>query len=149
MSDNWLKFVPANPYFQPAKKDAREARKLLKSFLPDACEVNALFEDEVRFVDAGGNWKGVLCPTCGVDAESWWYDAVSSAYEKQFSNLVTKAPCCGAEMSLNEMHFPWPVAFGSFVLEAKNPNVRGLSQRRTLQLAKILGCKLTTVWQHL
>src|SRR4051812_45821457 len=127
MSDNWLQFVPTDPEFRPSPEAAERARRLLATFVPQADEVNVEFNDSVAFYDAGGNWSGVYCPACGIDAEAWWVAAMDAAYASAFGDLYSRAPCCGARISLNEMYYPWPVAFGRFMIEAMNPNVRGLA----------------------
>jgi hypothetical protein len=103
MSDNYLRYVPSNPHFQPTQDGAVAATALLRSLLPQAQAVTSTFYENIEFVDAGGNWSGVHCPTCGTDAEAWWDDAMSEAAETQFSSLLVQARCCGATVSLNEL----------------------------------------------
>jgi hypothetical protein len=149
MSDNYLRYVPSNPQFQPTQDDAAAATALLHSLLPQAQTVISTFYESVEFVDAGGNWSGVHCPTCGTDAEAWWDDAMSEAAETQFSSLLLQAPCCGATVSLNELRYVWPVAFGRFVLEALNPSSTGLSAPELEKLASALGCTVREIPAHL
>ncbi|WSH63252.1 hypothetical protein U8Q05_16350 [Rhizobium ruizarguesonis] len=40
-----------------------------------------------------------------------------------FKDLNTVAPCCGATVSLNDLRYVWPAAFGHFALEAHNPGI--------------------------
>jgi hypothetical protein len=149
MSDNWLQFVPADPAYQPSRQAAEDARILLTAFVPGAQSVLASFKKSVEFFHPGGNWSGVECPACGADAESWWEDAMEVASRDDFSNLLVTASCCGTEVSLNELRYVWPAAFGCFALEAMNPDVRDLSPDEELQLQKSLGCGLRKVWVHL
>ncbi|WP_245497711.1 hypothetical protein [Rhizobium leguminosarum] len=90
---------------------------------PGADEVKSSFEDEVRFYDPGENWSGVECSACGADAEEWWGEAMETASADGFKDLVTVAPCCGATVSLNDLRYVWPAAFGRFALEAHNPGI--------------------------
>ena len=149
MSDNWLRYVPSDPHFQPTEVAAGRARALLHTFLPDAEEVTAEFFEDPAFIDPGVNWSGVRCSLCGVDAESWWTDAVSIAAEQNFASLDTVAPCCQTKVSLNDLAYVWPAAFGRFVLDAMNPNVERLSTEQVDSLGAELGCSVREVSQHL
>jgi hypothetical protein len=149
MSDSYLRYVPANPHFQPTQDGAVAATALLRSLLPQAQDVTSTFFDNIEFIDAGGNWSGVHCPTCGTDAEAWWDDAMSEAEETQFSSLLVQARCCGATVSLNELRYLWPVAFASFVLEAENPSSTGLTAPQLEELASALGCPVREIPAHL
>jgi hypothetical protein len=149
MSDNWLRYVPADPWFRPESKAAEKARALLSSFLPEAEEVTAEFFPTLQFVDPGGNWSGVCCPSCGADAETWWDGAVSAAADSGFVSLDVHPPCCGVQTSLNDMNYVWPAAFGCFVLDAMNPNVEALSSAQLQQLEHELGSVVREIAQHL
>ncbi|NZD50784.1 hypothetical protein [Rhizobium leguminosarum] len=91
MSDTILRYVPADPYWQPSPEAATKAVSLLETIAPGADEVKSSFEDEVRFYDPG--------------------------------DINTVAPCCGATVSLNDLRYVWPAAFGRFALEAHNPGI--------------------------
>lgn len=149
MSDNWLQFVPTDPRFLPSDEAADNARRLLASFVPESASVTATFKGQVKFFHPLGNWSGVECPSCGADAEPWWEEAMCNAANTQFLELLVTTPCCGFRVSLNELRYLWPAAFGSFVLEAKNPNVRDLSPEQELALSKTLRSPLRRIWVHL
>ena len=145
MSDHWLKYVPADPLFRPTSAAAAAAKLLLRAFLPDADAVDARFLDAVTFIDPGGNWSGVHCSACGEDAQAWWAGAIASAYKAGFARLEIRAPCCDAAVSLNELRYVFPAAFGSFVLEARNPSAKRLSAGRLTLLGATLGCALREI----
>jgi hypothetical protein len=149
MSDNWLNLVPNDPYFIPSSERAERARELLSSFLPQAEETSAEARESVEFFDPGSNWSGVECPKCGIGIEGWWEEMMESAAQEGFESLDRVTKCCGAEVSLNELRFIWPAAFGSFALVAMNPNVENLSASQMAALEEQLGCGLRTVWTHL
>lgn len=149
MSDNWLRYVPSDPQYQPAATAVERAQTLLRSFLPNAEDISAHFFAHPTFIDAGANWSGVTCPSCGADAEPWWGEAVSAAAEHDFSSLAAVASCCGAGISLNDLQYVWPAAFGRFVLDAMNPNVERLSPAQLEQLGSAVGCPVREVLQHL
>ncbi|HKB96229.1 MAG TPA: hypothetical protein VKB94_05225, partial [Rhizomicrobium sp.] len=64
-------------------------------------------------------------------------------------HLKTKVPCCGAEISLNDLHYDRPAAFGRFVLEVMNPNVRDTPPEQDRALADRIGHELRKVWAHI
>ncbi|GLQ98856.1 hypothetical protein [Dyella mobilis] len=149
MSDNWLQYIPGDPTFQPSHEQAEKARSLLASYVPDADEVSVAFTETIEFFDPGANWSGVTCPACGADAEPWWLEAMDAASHEGFSNLFVTAQCCGKRVSLNELHYNWPCAFGRFALQAMNPNVRELTPAQESALAETVGHGLRKVWMHL
>ena len=65
-----------------------------------------------------------------------------------FENLQIRAACCGADVSLNGLKYGWPVAFGRFFLEARNPNVTGLSSEALLELGQALGGPVRQIQVH-
>jgi hypothetical protein len=149
MSDNWLKFVPTDPYWQPPADAAKAASDLLSSFVPEADEIRTEFSDECGFIDPGGNFESVNCPVCKAEVMQWWIDAIDAAARENFRNLETVVPCCGTEVSLNDLHYDWPAAFGRFVLEAMNPNVRDTTPEQDRVLADRIGHPLRKVWVHI
>ncbi len=149
MSDALIRLVPEDPGFQPDPSDAIDAEALMRSFMPDADRIDATFLDSVSFIDAGQNWSGVECPSCGADLDDWWSSAMESAYRTQFKNLVVKLPCCSRSISLNELDYGWTVAFGSWLLEARNPNRRALTRDELEALSKLVGAPLTQVVAHI
>lgn len=149
MSDNWLQYVPKDPSFRPSSEAAERAQRLLSALLPDSDSVESRFEERVSFFHPGANWSGVRCAACGADAEPWWGDAMDRACESGFRNLICMAPCCGACVSLNGLRYLWPAAFGSYVIEATNPNSVGLTPSQLHQLQGVLGCELVEIPLHL
>ena len=150
MSVHWLKFVPGDPEYQPSPQAAECARSLLAASTLQADSVSFEFKEAVQFFDPGSNWSGVECPACGANAEPWWNTAMDRAYNGSgFSDLWTTAACCGARVSLNDLRYPWPAAFGRFVLEAMNPHVPDLLPAEEKQLQAALGCELRKIWVHI
>jgi len=148
MSDNWLQLVPADPHFQPSIEMAEGARTLFASFVPDADEVTYSLKDSIEFFHPMANWSGVECPSCGVDAEPWWEEAMQQGAQEIFNYLFVTSPCCNSRVSLNDLHYIWPATFGRFVLEAMNPNVSGLTPDQELALSQCLGSRVRTIWVH-
>ncbi len=149
MSDNWLRYVPTDPEYQPTRHQAEKAKALLSELLPRAEAISSKFSDSPIFVDPGANFSGVLCPVCNAVADDWWGEAMSAAAETNFTSLAVQAPCCGSSTSLNEMHYLWPAAFGRYVLEAVNPNENGLARDQLAQLESMLGHSLREIRVHI
>jgi len=59
--------------------------------------------------------------------------------------MVT-APCCGVRVSLNDLRYAWPAAFGCFVIEAVNSSVNDLTAEQMGELQKVIGHFLRAVW---
>lgn len=73
---------------------------------------------------------------------------MSSAASVNFAKLTLAAPCCGQQVSLNDLNYLWPSAFGRYTLEAMNPNTKGLSTDQIQLLAKTLGCEVREIPVH-
>jgi hypothetical protein len=149
MSDFWLRYVPKEPGFRPNVESVAMAERLLRTYLPDAESVKSEEFEHVTFIDSGGNWAGVFCPSCGADAKSWWGTAMSEAHETQFARMDIRTPCCGAATSLNELRYGWPCGFGVYVLEALNPNVQGLNRQQLAALSGAVGHPMLEVQRHI
>jgi hypothetical protein len=148
MSDVYLRYVPVDPEFVPQEQSIRAATSLLCSFV-NVGSVECRISQEVEFVDAGENWEGVYCPSCGADAETWWPTAMDTAAESHFSVLDVHAQCCGIKVALNELRYIWPVAFGRCVLQIANPGIPGLQPGQLAQVEDVLGCRLREIQAHI
>ena len=144
MSDQVFKYVPVDPQFQPTVGNALRAERLLHGLFP-AAAVRSLSNREVTFVDSGGEARGVRCPTCGADLGQWWRGAMALASADHFASLEVRLPCCRERISLNELRYGWPAAFGRFVLEVADPGAPGLSPAQMLTLSRELGCVLREI----
>jgi hypothetical protein len=149
MSDNWLRFVPTDPYRQPASNTAKAASDLLATFVPRAQQIQAQFLEKVVFFDPGGNLESIRCPVCSADLQEWWGDAMDGAIKEEFERLRTTTPCCGGEASLNDLRYNWPAAFGSFVLEVMNPKIRDTAPDQEKALSDCVGHDLRKIWVHI
>jgi len=136
------------PTFVPEPLRVARAEAMLRKMLPAAELVSSSTTADIAFIDAGSNWDGVACSACGGDAESWWSDAVSEAFESRFRSLQVQATCCGQQVALDKLRYGWPVAFARFKLEVRNPGVPGLSFEQLEQLGTALQCELIEVKAH-
>jgi hypothetical protein len=85
-----------------------------------------------------------------IDVE-WWAHLLEERLATGFTNLTVTVPCCGAEVTLNDLHYDWPCGFARFELEAWNPNRDRdwLTADELAQLAAALGCDVTQILAHI
>ena len=148
MSDAFVTIIPADPLFVPAPASQRAALAAFSAILVGADEIYFEASDGVRFIDAGANWDGALCPACGADLDEWWPAAMSVASESEFSSLDQTLPCCNTPASLNELKYPWSVGFARWSLVARNPKQHDIADDDLRRLSAILGCDLRIVRSH-
>jgi hypothetical protein len=150
VSDNFLRLIPTDPDYLPTFDARASAIEKLRLWLPAADEITATATADVEFVDQGGNFERVLCPSCGTElALQDWHDAMDRAAGTAFRDLSMVTPCCGAATSLNDLIYEWPAGFARFVLEAMNPNARDLTERQHRELEEVLGTPLRRIWSHI
>lgn len=168
MSDTALAFVPTDPRFVPPPERHEAAERALRRFVPDAEQITATAFDEIHVVHPYVNLERIQCPRCSNQISlDWWHQVVDAlALEKPegsapggalvnlgvaaaLASLDATTPCCGAHISLEDLHYDWPVGFGMFVLEALNPHSEGLSREALAELEREVGAPLQQVWTHL
>ena len=155
MSDNILSIIPADPYWQPAAEAAEAAMAVFRRLAPQldgfvTTEYRITWHERVAVVDCGASLERIECPVCqdAVDVE-WWADLLEERAEAGFANLTVMAPCCGAEVSLNELRYDWPCGFARFELEAWNPNRDWLTAAELAEVAAALGCDVHQILAHI
>jgi hypothetical protein len=149
MSEDFLRLIPAEPFFLPTASAQQEAVAYLKSFAPDADSIDARVFDDIRFVDSGSNLEKVTCPLCGKNVTDFYVDLIDEAFQHVPARIDARMPCCGGSTSLNALHFDWPAGFARFFLEARNAGIGGALDGACLSaLEKILGCPLRQVLAH-
>ena len=150
MSDNLFRLISTNPEHVPTSSSCEEARHRLAVLVPDADQVTARVTDHVQFIDPGANLERMSCPSGGAELDlDWWGDAMSTSHSTAFTDLDVDLPCCGSRSSLNDLDYEWPARFARFVLEARNPNITGISDEQVSDIASILGTPLRQIWAHL
>jgi hypothetical protein len=70
---------------------------------------------------------------------------MDTAAESHFSILDVHAQCCGNKVSLNELRYIWPVAFGKCILEVANSRTPGLEAGQLAQVEGALRCRLREI----
>jgi hypothetical protein len=153
VGDNWLTVIPTDPHRQPGREAADRAAAVLSGMLPDDRArrgVRAVWHDTVELVDCGGNLERISCPRCGRGiAVDRWVEAVSQCYRGGFSTLLVAVPCCGAETSLNELVYDWPMGFARFRIEVARPDRGWLSDEELAAVSGALGHPLRQILVHL
>jgi len=147
VSDDILSIIATNPSWQPSAEQANEALGVLTSLLPGV-QVSVDHCRRIEFFDAGSNLIGVTCHLCGADVFRWWSEAIDSAADNDFVDLMVTTPCCGQSASLNELSYDWPAGFASFALRADNPGRSWLSDAEIDELSGVLGISLRQVMAH-
>jgi DNA-directed RNA polymerase subunit N (RpoN/RPB10) len=149
VSDNWLTFIPADPCLVPSGSRRTAALRFLRSTLPKAAEIEAVLTEEIRFIDCGGNFEKIECPSCSaLISDKWWSGAMDKADKKAFKDLNVKTPCCRKETSLNDLKYDWPQGFAKFSIKIMNPKVPDLAATDHAKLEGLLGCTLRRIWAH-
>lgn len=149
MSSNIFILIPTNPSYVPNTTAQENARNLLASFMPEADEVSAAITQDIEFFDAGANFDIVHCPKCGVELSmDWWGEAMDKAYAIHFQSLNVTMPCCGADCSLNDLVYDFPMGFARFALQARNPKRTGIEDLEFAQLERVLDVSLRRIWAH-
>ncbi|MEV5527666.1 zinc ribbon domain-containing protein [Streptomyces prunicolor] len=152
MSDNYLTLIPTDPYWQPDRAAAHQAKAALSALLPDADArrgLTARWHDTVEVVHCGTNLETIRCPHCGADSSAWWADALQERYTEGFSTLLVTTPCCDTETSLNDLTYDWPMGFASFRIEALNPNRGRLTDQELTSVTAAAGHPLRQILTHI
>lgn len=150
MSDNYEHFIPVDPKFVPDYAARERMRVLLKGFFPKSDDVDLVVHDSVEIVLAMENFERVLCPRCDTEIDmDWWVSAVDAAYETRFENLSIVTPCCGSEVSLNDLTYDWPQGFATFCASVRNCDREPVSDEEVRQLEAAAGCPLRVVFARI
>jgi hypothetical protein len=150
MSDNWIALVPEDPRFVPDAAKQRRAHKRFAEIAPEADEIEIKVSKKVVFFDCGGNFERICCPSCGAEIPvEWWQERMADDDDEGFKLAAYATPCCEKMVTLNELVYEWPQAFGRFAVDAMNPNIGKLDDKYKREFEKILGTKLRVIYQHI
>ncbi|MFC4021749.1 hypothetical protein ACFOW4_27960 [Micromonospora sp. GCM10011542] len=154
VSDGYIRLIPTDLNWQPTPEAAAEAvayvARLFSGPDDDVEHVDHEFYDQVTLVDAGENTTRITCSRCAgeIDME-WFYDLIEESGES-FDNLDATVPCCGALVSLDTLHYDWPVGFARFEVCAMNPTRAKyeLDAQELVDVATLLGHPVTQILAH-
>ncbi len=105
----------------------------------------------IRFHDAGSNFESIACPCCAAEVSiDWWQDRMDDdSAEEGFRLQRYPVPCCNAALTLNELRYESPQAFGRTSWTVRNANIGELEAGHLQELEVAAGAPLTAVYQHL
>ena len=160
MSDNFLRFVATDPEVLPGPARTARARDIVAERLPRADVVEVGRFSSVNFIDCGGNLESARCPSCEADllSDGAWTRYMDQAWESGMSQRRFTLDCCSGNLALEELDYRWPVAFGRFSIDARNPGVDWFHPDRELasearellsELSSTLDIEVTAIWQHI
>ena len=152
MSDDWIRIVPSDPDHVPSDERAQAAVSAVEALISSAEDVTIHAADQIVFIDAGENQGSARCPQCGADLEdAWWAGAMSDSYERShFAVRRVVLPCCSALSDLNELDYgQWPVTFGRWWIDCRNPAEGRLAEHQIRQLSEVLGHPVRIVYRHI
>ena len=145
--ETYLSLIPEDPFFVPPEKARERAETRFEFFGPRASEIRILVTDTPDFIFPAQNWDGVYCRECDADLNEWLGEALKRTEESHFTSLNSTLPCCGCELSLNDLRYGETAGFARFVLQAWCVSgIDRLPPRQHEELEALLGCKLRQVW---
>ncbi len=149
MSDSYVVFIPSDPPFVPSPSAEQAAVQCVRQRFPDADDVSVDAGTEIVFRDAGANFEGVSCPSCGEDLMETWNDLMTSDMNGDgFMLQRYSLPCCRAEWTLNELKYEGPQGFSRWALRVRDPNASDVDAGTLNELERLLGCPVTVVYRH-
>src|SRR5438132_640313 len=122
MSDDVILIIPRDASYVPALSVQRRVVELLVQWAPDAEDISAEASEGIHFFDCGENFQRIGCPKCAAEIDlEWWHVRMNDdAQEGCFRLARYPLPCCGASVTLNDLEYDWPQAFGRFRWEVRN-----------------------------
>ena len=152
MTVTTVHFVPDDPHYTPGTPGISAAGAYLKENYPASPRVEALARNGVDLFFPGDNLMACACPSCKTDIPvGVWQTILAADYDDDngFMLLRQQMPCCGERLTVNELVFDWPLAFGKFALQITDPEFDTSKQddakRIAGELSPILGCNLIAV----
>jgi hypothetical protein len=151
MSDDFIVLVPRDPSWVATSDVQQRVTTILKRLAPSADSITPEVSEAIRFHDAGANFEHIRCPRCGSEISiDWWQDRMDDDSEGDGYRLSSYAtPCCGEPLTLSDLTYEWPQAFGRTSWTVQNSNLGELNQAAKAELEKAAGFPLIVVRQHL
>lgn len=151
MSDDFILVIPRDPSYVPMPGVQRLLMELLARWAPGAEGITVETSEEIRFFDCGENFARIGCPRCAAEVNLEWWHARMNEDEQEGSFRLASypLPCCGASVTLNDLEYDWPQAFGRFRWEVRNPDMGELTRENRRELERAAGVPLVFVRQRL
>ena len=154
MSDDVLSVIPTDPQWQPTREAGEQtaaiAGQLAASLHDFDAEMDVTWHETITVVDCGQNLSRIVCGRCRAEIDTdWWGDLLEERLETGFDDLVVRLPCCGAESSLNDLHYDWPCGFAKFEIAIWNPGINWFADDELTLLAETLGHPVRQIRAHI
>ncbi len=151
MSDQWIVLISEDPAHVPAPDRLVRAKDQFARIAPSADRIEVRIHDDIEFVDCGGNFESIACPSCEADLSmEWWTDRLDEDRQDNGYRLEAyRLPCCGARRTLHQLKYHWPQGFARISIEAMNPGIGNLEERYQSDFEEILGTNLRIIYRHL
>jgi hypothetical protein len=150
MSDRYFILIAEDAKFEPDEEQLELAREFLEDIAGECDETEVTHSGELEFFDCGENFEEVKCPRCGRELfKDWWqeqFDVACRGEGIQLKKLTM--PCCDGKATLHELHYDMPQGFGTFSVQAMNPEIDDLDEDQKAELEQIVGTKLRVIWQR-
>lgn len=150
MSDHFLVVIPADPKAE-LPGTAGDIRDALAA-VAGSDEARVKDYGKLQFIDAGTNFERIACPGCAaeIDVETTWHDWMDSDWhgEDGFHLHRHRTPCCGTELTLNDLVYHFPQGFARWFVSARNVNRGPLTGEEIERLEGIAGIPLRAIAQH-
>ncbi len=151
MSDNWIVLIPEDPHVVPTVDRRDRAKARFAELAPLADEIESVVEEVVQFVDCGGNFERIECPSCRAEIPiEWWQERVDQDFDgRGFHLSAYDTPCCSVRHTLHDLIYDWPQGFARYSLRAMNPELGTLRDEVKREFEAILGTRLRIIYRHL
>ena len=151
MSDDFIVLIPADPKARPDGDTLKELEAAHAQITGAAATRVKDFGERLQFIDCGGNFEEIRCPSCGAVVETaWWGHRMDHAWDDDhgFHLCAFTMPCCGAEARLDTLDYRWPQGFATWFLSAMNADRGPLTDTEIAQLQVVAGIPLRVIYQH-
>jgi len=135
----------------PSNDRQKNAVNRLREIAPESGKIESKISAKIRFVDCGGNFQRISCPSCGGEIPiDWWREQMDKDCDDSGFRLnKLELLCCAAEHNLHELRYDGNEGFGKFSLEAMNPNLGKLRKQQVREFEAILDCPLRVIYRHI
>jgi hypothetical protein len=149
MSDRYLILIAEDPKFEPDEEQLELAREFLEEIAGESDATEVTHSGELKFFDCGEDFEEVQCPRCGRELFiDWWQERMDEAVRGERIQLKKLTmPCCDGKATLHELRYDMPQGFGTFSIQAMNPEINELDEDAQGELEQIVGTKLRVIWR--
>ena len=160
MSESWLRFFAADADALPDSERIEKALAFVAEALPRADHIEVERYDGIRLIDCGENLTSVKCPSCRSELFPKIVSVELLATATMHSGISDRRldlTCCGARQNLRELLYDWPIAFGRFSIDVRDPGAswymgvpdhKREEQALLSDLSQVLATPMRALWAH-